>query len=99
MTYDWNKPTESLETIKSDILDFVKNEEKWYSVARGTHSFFSRSIRVIATLLFTFGIVWPILSIKATWLEDTNMGYLSLAIGGIFLLLDKYLGVSVGEFV
>ncbi len=98
MTYDWTNPEESLDSIKTNILNAMKTEEIWYVKHRARHSFSSRSIRVLAILLFAFGILWPVLSADKTVQNTTifNYGYLSLAIGGLLLLLDKYLGISSG---
>lgn len=98
MAYDWTKPEESLNSIKTNILDAMKIEETWYVKHRAIHSFFSRTIRVCAVLLFAFGILWPVLSAdKINQIAPTfNYGYLSLAVGGLLLLLDKYLGISSG---
>lgn len=98
MAYDWTKPEETLELIKSNILRSIKTEENWYVKARGMHSIYSRSIRVIAIILFAFGILWPVLSADKSMQDKLtlNYGYISLAIGGLLLLLDKYLGVSSG---
>lgn len=98
MAYNWNKPEETLDTIKTNILSAMKVEESWYVKHRAMHSFYSRSIRAIAIILFAFGILWPVISAgKYTQDESiTNYGYISLAIGGLLLLLDKYLGISSG---
>lgn len=93
--YDWANPNETLETIKSSILTAMKAEEDWYIKARGLHSFYSRSIRVISIILFAFGILWPIIKVQQTKI-NFDIGYISLAVGGLLLLLDKYLGVSSG---
>jgi hypothetical protein len=93
MTYDWTKnPEESLDLIKENILKAMKIEQNWYTRYRAIHSVFSRSIRMFSTILFAFGILWPILDKGKT----LNYGYISLAVGGLLLLLDKYLGVSSG---
>lgn len=97
MHYDWDKPHETFEVIKTKILKAVANEEKWYRVARQWHSFFSRSIRAIAIVLFAIGALYPILVPQGSSSALTpNYGYISLAVGGLILLLDKYLGVSTG---
>lgn len=93
--YDWTNPKETLETIKSSILTAMKIEEEWYIKARFRHSIYSRSIRVISIILFAFGILWPILKAQQS-IINFDIGYISLAIGGLLLLLDKYLGVSSG---
>ncbi len=76
----------------------MKVEENWYAGYRRMHSACSRGIRVLAIVLFAFGILWPIISadIKITDNPKFDIGYLSLAIGGLFLLIDKYLGISSG---
>ena len=33
MPYDWTKPNETLETIKTNILTSMKVEEDWYAVS------------------------------------------------------------------
>lgn len=98
MQYDWTKPTEALETIKSNILTAMKKEEDWYATHRYWHAIYSRGVRVIAIILFAFGILWPILSanMKLEEKPKVDIGYISLAVGGLLLLLDKYLGVSSG---
>lgn len=98
MVYDWTKPNETLELIKTSILASMKIEENWYIEHRRWHSIFSRTIRVVSILLFAFGILWPILSANFS-IESkprVDIGYLSLAVGGLLLLLDKYLGISSG---
>lgn len=95
MIYDWNSPMQALENIKKACMKDVKKEESWYASFRSWHSFFSRGIRVLSLLLFSVGLIIPMLPVG--WLSnDTKFGYLSLAIGGFFLLLDRYLGVSSG---
>lgn len=98
MAYDWTKPTETLETIKNNILTSMKTEEEWYARFRKYHSIYSRTIRVLSIILFAFGILWPILSADQVLKNKPipNYGYISLAIGGLLLLLDKYLGISSG---
>ncbi|MEO8413308.1 MAG: SLATT domain-containing protein [Ginsengibacter sp.] len=98
MSYDWTKPNETLEVIKGNILSSMKAEENWYAKHRWWHSVYSRGIRVIAIILFAFGILWPILSanMKLDEKPEVDIGYISLAIGGLLLLLDKYLGISSG---
>lgn len=98
MVYDWSKPNEALELIKTNILLAMKKEEDWYDKYTKRHSFFSRVIRFLSILLFAFGTLCPILN---TGLDEKsqiglNWGYVSLAIGGLLLLVDKYLGVSSG---
>lgn len=94
MAYDWTKPGETLETIKTSILTAMKIEEDWYIKFRRRHAGMSRTIRVSCIILFAFGVLWPMLSAKFP--DIFNYGYLSLAFGGLLLLLDKYLGVSSG---
>ncbi len=97
MNYDWTKPKETFETIKTIILDAVGKEEQWYRRARRWHSFLSRFIRSIAIILFAIGALYPILVPQIGQSASAkNYGYISLAVGGLILLLDKYLGVSTG---
>jgi len=98
VTNDWTNPIATLENIKASILAAIKKEEDWYIKARIQHAIFSRTIRVLSLLLFAFGILWPMLrpEIKKSYPDIFDYGYLSLAIGGLFLLLDKYLGISSG---
>jgi hypothetical protein len=58
----------------------------------------SKNIRVISIVLFSLGVLLPILNLEMINIygEDRNFGYICLAIGGLFLLLDKYLGISSG---
>ncbi|RLJ73674.1 SLATT domain-containing protein [Pedobacter alluvionis] len=95
MIYDWKNPMQALEDIKEVSMEAVKKEESWYSSFRSWHSFFSRGIRVLSLLLFSVGLIIPMLPLGLLS-NDTKLGYLSLAIGGFFLLLDRYLGVSSG---
>lgn len=88
--YDWSDPLTALEKIKSNILSAAKKEEQWYSKFRARHSFYSRLLRVISLVLFGFGIIWPITKFS----PDYNLGYISITLGGILLLVDKYLGIS-----
>jgi hypothetical protein len=96
--YDWTNPKATLEIIKGNILSVMKIEEEWYIKYRKRHSFSSRTIRVVVIILFSLGIMWPILEASLNWpgIKDWNLGYVSLAVGGLLLLLDKYLGVSSG---
>tara|TARA_R110002033_G_scaffold168465_1_gene208298 strand:- start:4455 stop:5252 length:798 start_codon:yes stop_codon:yes gene_type:complete len=98
MLYDWTQPTAALELIKEKILTSIKDEENWYVRHRRWHSIYSRSTRIIAILLFTLGLIWPILNanLKLDEKLKVDMGYISLSIGGLLLLLDKFLGVSSG---
>ncbi|MEJ7739697.1 MAG: SLATT domain-containing protein [Chitinophagaceae bacterium] len=98
MAYDWTKPSETLELIKANILTAMKKEEDWYEKYTKRHSFFSRSIRFFSILLFAFGTLCPLLNIGLNEKNQIglNWGYISLAIGGLLLLIDKYLGVSSG---
>lgn len=98
MPYDWRKASDALETIRGNILASMKVEENWYATHRWWHSIYSRGVRIIAIILFAFGILWPILSanMKSGDKPNVDIGYISLAIGGLLLLLDKYLGVSSG---
>lgn len=98
MAYDWTNPSETLETIKGNILTSMKTEEEWYAKYRKYHSFYSRTIRIFSIVLFAFGILWPILSanLPSDKKPKIDIGYISLAIGGLLLLLDKYLGISSG---
>ncbi len=98
MSYDWTKPEESLDSIKNNIINAMKIEENWYVKFRSIHSICSRSIRVVTIFFFGFGILWPVLSTDSAAPNKStlNYGYISLAIGGLLLLLDKYLGVSSG---
>ena len=92
MLYDWTQPTAALELIKEKILTSIKDEENWYVRHRRWHSIYSRSTRIIAIL------IWPILNanLKLDEKLKVDMGYISLSIGGLLLLLDKFLGVSSG---
>lgn len=94
MAYDWTKPGETLETIKASILTAMKVEEDWYIKYRRRHAGMSRSIRVISITLFAFGILWPIFTAGKS--AGFNYGYVGLTIGGLLLLIDKYLGISTG---
>ncbi len=98
MPYDWTKPADTLESIKEKILVSMKVEEDWYAKHRKWHSFYSRGIRVIAIILFSVGILLPILNFDIITIKSKNLniGYICLAVGGLLLLLDKYLGVSSG---
>lgn len=99
MAYDWTKPGETLETIKTSILTTMKIEQDWYAKYRCWHSIYSRTIRVFCIILFALGILWPILSPNfpdTCILKQINIGYISLVVGGLLLLLDKYLGISSG---
>jgi hypothetical protein len=95
--YDWKDPLNTLEIIKERILDAMWIEERWYAKSRELHSFLSRLVRSIAIVLFGFGILWPIISAKMTSTSSVlniDWGYIGLAVGGLLLLLDKYLGIS-----
>ena len=97
--YDWTNPKVTLEIIKANILTAMKKEENWYVNNRYWHSIFSRTIRTVSLVFFAFGVLWPILSAKSPpgWIiTKLDIGYFTLAIGGLLLLLDKYLGVSSG---
>lgn len=102
MQYNWNNPANALEMVKSRVLDVASKEEKWYRVARRYHSGFSRLIRACTILLFTLGALFPMLNISIgndeinAANDSFNFGYLFLALGGLLVLLDKYLGVSTG---
>lgn len=97
MNYDWSKPNDAFEAIKTKILEAVEKEEKWYRRGRRWHSFLSRAIRAIAIVLFAIGALYPILVPQTNSIAFAkNYGYISLAVGGLILLLDKYLGVSTG---
>jgi hypothetical protein len=43
MAYDWTKPDETLETIKTSILTTMKVEENWYIKYRKRHEVLSIS--------------------------------------------------------
>jgi hypothetical protein len=94
MAYDWTKPDETLETIKTSILTTMKVEENWYIKYRKRHAGTSRIIRVVSIILFAFGILWPIFTAGKS--DGFNYGYVGLTIGGLLLLIDKYLGISTG---
>ena len=98
MGYDWTNPADTLEKIKTNILSAMKKEEDWYKKFTRRHSFFSRCIRIFSILLFAFGTLCPILNVGLDKLHQIGLhwGYVSLAIGGLLLLIDKYLGVSSG---
>jgi hypothetical protein len=98
MPYDWTKPAETLDGIKERILVAMKVEEDWYAKARCWHSIYSRGIRVLAIILFSIGILLPILNLDIVTIKTKplNFGYICLAVGGLLLLLDKYLGISSG---
>lgn len=97
-TFDPKKPVESLEAIKNAILEAVGKEEVWYRSHREAHARLTKLIRFVACLLFAFGIIWPFINsgIDGTDKMKVNVGYISLAIGGLLMLLDKYLGISAG---
>lgn len=97
-TYDWTNPKTALDEMMTNILSAMKVEEEWYMKHRKRHGTITRTIRVISILLFAIGILWPIVKKHFPLLiqKDFDLGYLSLAIGGILLLLDKYLGISTG---
>jgi hypothetical protein len=95
--YDWTKPKETLDKMKDKIITAMEKEQDWYVTFRGIHSFFSRTIRLFSIVLFALGILWPIIKTQFLELKPTiDIGYISLAIGGLLLLLDKYLGVTSG---
>ncbi len=96
--YDWTKPDEALENIKESILIAMQKEEKWYEDHCYWHSIFSRTIRVVTITLFSLGIILPIINMDMVKIQnqERNVGYICLAIGGLLLLLDKYLGISSG---
>lgn len=98
MKHDWTKPQEALEAIKASILTAMKKEEDWYAYHCYWHSIFTKLIRVIAIILFSLGILLPILNLEMinVYGQARNFGYICLAIGGLLLLIDKYLGVSSG---
>ncbi len=97
-TYDWTNPKVALEEMKVNILSAMKVEEDWYIKHRKRHGRFTRAIRVTSILLFAIGLLWPIVKkhFPSVIKEDIDIGYISLAIGGLLLLLDKYLGISTG---
>lgn len=98
MHYDWSNPQESLKQMKETILLKMKKEENWYIRHRIIHGRLTRLLRVASIILFAIGILWPIVRNNFPEMEGNNIeiGYISLAIGGLLLLLDKYLGISTG---
>ena len=88
--YNWTTPIDTLNTIKTDLLETVAKEEKWYRRLRITHGLTTRFFRFTAICLLGFGTIYPIFA-KG---QNLEWGYVCLAIGSLILLMDKYFGIS-----
>lgn len=90
---DWSKPKDTLVIIKNYIVETAEEEQNWYASKRCKHALLTRAFRFLALLLFGFGIICPLLNLETVG-KVRSIGYLFLVIGGIFLLFDKYFGLS-----
>lgn len=93
--YDWTNPALTLNQIKTNILTKMKMEEDWYMRHRKKNGLITRGFRFIALMLFAVGTLCPIIvSLFKTTDNWLQWGYISLAVGGLFILFDKYFGLS-----
>ncbi|WP_373495837.1 SLATT domain-containing protein [Aquiflexum sp.] len=82
------------------VIQQANNASTWYKENIRDKRRYSRGIRMISIILFGLGGIIPL--INALILENQgkytilNLGYISIALAGTLLLLDKFFGFSSG---
>ena len=82
--------------MRTMLLDNAAEDELWYHEARWLHGVWSKILKFSSILLIGFGTLCPLINNLIAYPIDISVGYLSLSVGGIILLFDKYFSLSSG---
>ena len=94
---DWDKQIDALQVIRKQTIAIAKKKMDWHAGNRFTTGVLTRLSRFGALIFFGLGLILPLLNVESVTTFDHQMqslGYLSLAVGGLILLFDKYFGLS-----
>lgn len=90
-----NSQALNLEVLYQDVIKSCDEQSRWYNINKGQKTWPSKIIRFSSVILFGLGGVFPLIG-KTSKVDFTTWGYISIAIAGILLFLDRFFGFSSG---
>ncbi|HNW98583.1 MAG TPA: SLATT domain-containing protein [Bacteroidales bacterium] len=98
-SWDANTAPAKINELYDQVIERIIFYTNWYKKYKGTKKWWSKKVRLFAIILFLISSLVPIIfplikSDNYGWI--LNIGYITAAIGGGLLFLDKFYGFSTG---
>ncbi len=86
-----------IEAKVNEVVKMVEGKVAYYNYAKGKQKYWSKRIRLFSIILIGLGGICPLVgkvSFGESIVDFSNYGYISIALAGTLLFLDKFFGFS-----